>query len=124
MLNLANHSLRASARTVGLLTAVIIALLLPATASAVVPAFSLSEPTNNKRVSNQLNINGYSSNVDVQIQCTFPGNSPGTTSTDCTYMNRWVSIGLGVFGNEGTRTLTVTRLLRTAAVNKQRSTGP
>lgn len=88
--------------------AIMIALVLPASASAVVPAFSLSEPTNNKRVSNQLSIQGYSSNVDVQVQCVFPGNSPGSTNFDCTYLNRYVSVGLTVFGAEGSRTLTVT----------------
>lgn len=108
-MNLIAFSPRASIAR-ALLTASVLAcaLALPAAAGAVVPAFSLSEPVNNKRVSNQLSIQGYSSNVDVQIQCVFPGNSPGSTNIDCTYLNRYVSIGMTVFGAEGARTLTVT----------------
>lgn len=84
------------------------ALALPTAAGAVVPSFSLSEPTNNKRVNGNLSINGYVSNVDSQIQCSLPGNSPGLTNFDCTYNLRWVLTNIGIFGAEGTRTLTVT----------------
>lgn len=91
-----------------LIAALVVACGLPAVANAVVPSFSLSEPANNLHVKNNLSINGYSSNVDIQAQCNLPNNAPGLTNFDCTYMNRWVSIGLSVFGPEGTRTLTVT----------------
>lgn len=83
-------------------------LTLPAAAQAVVPAFSLSEPANNQKVKGSVGIQGYSSNVDVQITCNIPNNSPGLTNWNCTYMNRWVSSGVSIFGPEGSRTITVT----------------
>lgn len=112
------RTLRAPLRGLFVLPILLVSLALPTAASAVVPSFSLSEPVNNERVSNNLSIQGYSSNVDVQIQCNFPGNSPGIVNWDCTYQNRYVSSGVSVYGAEGARTLTVTATAQDGSGNQ------
>lgn len=89
--------------------AVLFALALPATASAVVPNFTVSEPTNGQRVKNYLSVSGYSSNVDIAATCTIPNLAPYFITGSCTYMNRWVSSGYALSPSlaEGNYTVTV-----------------
>lgn len=92
----------------GLVAALI--LVLPAAASAVVPAFSLSEPTNNQKISNNLSLGGYTSNVDVVYNCTIPNLPPYSTYVaNCGYTARHLSIGFSVSSQlaEGSHTVTV-----------------
>ena len=75
-------------------------MILPATALAVVPAFSLSEPTNNQKITNFLSVAGFSSNVDIVANCTIPNMAPYTTySAGCQYTTRHVSVGYAIHPN-------------------------
>lgn len=88
----------------------VVAMALPAGASAVVPSFSLSSPTNGQHVRGSLSINGYSSNVDITATCSFTNLAPYSSGGDCTYLNRWVSVGYSLSPSlaEGSYQLSVT----------------
>lgn len=62
-------------------------------ATATVPNFSLSSPVDGQKISSNLTVNGYSSNVDIDAFCTIPNLAPFTTFGQCDYNNRWVSVG-------------------------------
>lgn len=102
--------MKRSVRIAVALCAAVSVFALPSAASAVVPDFTLSEPANNQKISNNLSLAGYVSNVDVVYNCTIPNVSPYTTYwANCGYTTRHLSAGITISPSlsQGSHTVTI-----------------